>query len=146
MAARSAEFTVAGVPIAKGRPRASATPCGIRMHTPKATRRYESAVQAAAKGAMYGEPPFSMPVALTVSIIVPIPKSWSKRRKQLACDGEIAATKRPDADNVLKAIKDGMNGIVYWDDSQVVSVVLTKAYGELPRVDVAAIELEKESA
>jgi len=146
VAARSVAFTVGGVPVAKGRPRASSTPRGIRMHTPEATKRYEATVQGVARVAMLGELPFARPVALTVSIVLPIPKSWSKRRKLLASAGEIAATRKPDADNVLKAIKDGMNGIVYWDDSQVVSIVLTKAYGVLPGVDVSATELDKEVA
>jgi len=145
-AARLVAFTVDGVPVAKGRPRASSTPCGIRMHTPKATKRYEATVQVAARVAMLGEPPFASPVAMTVSIVLPVPASWSKQRKRLACMGEIAATKKPDADNVLKAIKDGTNGIVYRDDSQVVSIVVTKAYGEQPRVDVIATELDKEAA
>jgi Holliday junction resolvase RusA-like endonuclease len=35
---------------------------------------------------------------------------------------------------------------VYRDDSQVVSVVVTKAYGEQPRVDVVATELDMEAA
>nr|WP_175805063.1 RusA family crossover junction endodeoxyribonuclease [Burkholderia ambifaria] len=146
MAARSVAFVIDGVPVAKGRPRASSTPRGIRMHTPKATKRYEATVQVAARAAMLGEPPFARPVAMTVSIILPVPASWSNCRKRLACMGEIAATKKPDADNVLKAIKDGANGIVYRDDSQVVSVVVTKAYGEQPRVDVVATELDMEAA
>ncbi|WP_240202643.1 RusA family crossover junction endodeoxyribonuclease [Burkholderia sp. LMG 13014] len=146
MAARSVGFTVDCNPVAKGRPRASSTPRGIRMHTPKATKRYEAEVQAAARAAMLRELPFGRPVALTVSIVLPVPASWSKRRKRLAYMGEIAATKKPDADNVLKAIKDGMNGIVYWDDSQVVSIVLTKAYGEHPRADLVVTELDKEAA
>lgn len=144
--ARSVAFTVDGTPVAKGRPRASATHRGVRMHTPTATKRYEATVQVAARAAMLGELPTARPVAMTVSIILPIPESWSKRRKRLACMGEIAATKKPDADNVLKAIKDGVNGIVYRDDSQVVSVVVTKAYGDQPRVDVVATELDKEAA
>lgn len=46
-----------------------------------------------------------------------------------------------DADNVLKAVCDGMNGVVFKDDSQAVSVVLAKRYGETPRLRVMVAEV-----
>ena len=67
-------------------------------------------------------------------------------RKEKARAGEICATKKPDADNVLKAIKDAMNDVVYADDAQVVEISLIKVYGDDPRVEVAASEIAKESA
>ncbi len=46
-------------------------------------------------------------------------------------------TKRPDLDNVLKAIKDGLNGIVWGDDSQVAVLrECRKGYSDTPRVVV----------
>ena len=39
-------------------------------------------------------------------------------------------TSVPDTDNVLKAVSDAMNGIVYRDDSQVVNAVVWKRYSE----------------
>jgi len=61
-----------------------------------------------------------------------IPASWSKKRRALAIAGEIWATKKPDADNVLKGLKDGCNGIVWKDDAQVICIELWKTYGEMP--------------
>jgi Holliday junction resolvase RusA-like endonuclease len=139
-------FTVAGTPVPKGRPRAASTPVGIRMHTPKKTATYERKARGSAIVAMNGSKPFARPVSLDVEIIVPIPASWSKKRQTLARIGVIGATKKPDADNVLKAIKDAMNGVVYADDAQVVAITLSKAYGEHPRVEVAVSEIDKESA
>lgn len=143
---RSVAFVVAGEPVAKGRPRAFSSSTGIRMHTPKATKAYERSVQAAAGAAMRGAIPFGRPVALYVAIFLPIPASWSKKKQTLARIEVIAATNKPDADNVLKAIKDGMNGIVYEDDSQVVEVAASKKYGTEPRVEVRVQELDKQSA
>jgi Holliday junction resolvase RusA-like endonuclease len=37
--------------------------------------------------------------------------------------------KRPDLDNLAKAIKDAMKGIIYHDDSQIVEAHLYKIYG-----------------
>ena len=38
-------------------------------------------------------------------------------------------TKRPDLDNLAKAIKDAMKGIIYHDDSQIVEAHLYKVFG-----------------
>ena len=43
-----------------------------------------------------------------------------------------SATKKTDAVNVLKGIKDGCNGIIWRDDAQVVRIVLEKQYSETP--------------
>ena len=45
-------------------------------------------------------------------------------------------TKKPDLDNVLKAVLDGLNGIAFVDDSQVVNVCMAKHYDLTPRVAV----------
>jgi Holliday junction resolvase RusA-like endonuclease len=143
---RSVQFTVFGTPVAKGRPRAFRSPTGIGMHTPAKTKKYETSVKAAASEAMRGSIPFGRPVRLTLAIVLPIPKSWTKHRQTLARIGCIAATNKPDADNVLKAIKDGMNEIVYEDDAQVVSMAIEKKYGEVPHVAVFVEEIDKEAA
>lgn len=44
---------------------------------------------------------------------------------------EVYYTKKPDLDNLAKAIKDALRGIVYHDDSQIVEAHLYKRYGEL---------------
>jgi len=38
-------------------------------------------------------------------------------------------TKRPDIDNLAKAVKDAMKGVVYHDDSQIVEAHLYKIFG-----------------
>ncbi|MPW16932.1 RusA family crossover junction endodeoxyribonuclease [Paraburkholderia sp. CNPSo 3157] len=146
IAKRTVAFTVEGEPVAKGRPRASRTDTGVRMRTPKKTKSYESKIRAAATAAMFGSIPFGRPVALTVSIYLPIPESWSKLRQTKAAQDLIRATNKPDTDNVVKAVKDAMNEIVYEDDSQVVDLVATKKYGREPRVEVEVMELDGEAA
>ena len=47
---------------------------------------------------------------------------------------------KPDLDNVVKAVLDALNGVVYRDDAQVVNLVATKRYATEPRVEVYVFE------
>jgi Holliday junction resolvase RusA-like endonuclease len=64
----------------------------------------------------------------------------------MAADGLIGATKKPDADNVVKSLKDGMNGVVYGDDGQVIDLWVSKRYSRAPGVRVEAVELNLQRA
>jgi Holliday junction resolvase RusA-like endonuclease len=57
-------------------------------------------------------------------------------------EGKIRPAKKPDADNIMKAIADALNGIAYKDDSQIVNVTITKWYSDTPRVEVAIFREE----
>lgn len=140
------EFIVPGQPVAKGRPKFARRGKNVVAYTPAKTAAYESRVQHAAGAAMAGREPTARPVRLVVSLALEVPASWSKKRRALAIAGTIRATKKPDADNVLKGLKDGCNGIVWKDDAQVVSIELSKAYGETPGASVSVVELEGEAA
>jgi Holliday junction resolvase RusA-like endonuclease len=45
-------------------------------------------------------------------------------------------TGKPDADNILKAVCDALNGIVWHDDSQVAFARVLKQYGEEARLEI----------
>ena len=64
----------------------------------------------------------------------------------MALEGEIYPTTKPDKDNVIKAVYDGINGIVWKDDVQVVDGCQRKRYGEVPGVKVRIVPLEGEPA
>ncbi len=128
-------FTVPGEPVAKGRARSFIRNGHIAHYTPDRTARYENLVRLAAQQAMADAAPLDAAVALTVLVFFSIPKSWSLKKQRAAALGEIMHTKRPDLDNVVKAIKDGANGVVWADDSQVAVLRASKAYGQ-PRVEV----------
>ena len=52
----------------------------------------------------------------------------------------IRPTKKPDCDNVIKAILDSLNQIAYHDDTQVVDLQIRKFYSHKPRVVVTIKE------
>lgn len=140
------DFCVPGLPVAKARARFARRGANVTTYTPEKTERYENLVGMAANLAMKGRPPFDAAILLNVAIYLSIPQSWSAKRQAKAVDGFIGATKKPDADNVLKALKDGMNGIVYVDDSRITDVILKKRYAQSPRVEISVHCLDVELA
>ena len=126
-------FILDGKPIPKARPRV--THSG-RAFTPKATRDYELSIAEVGRQAMSGRSPVSEPVTLSVKAFFPIPTSWTKPRQAMALDGTLAHTVRPDGSNILKSVEDGLNGIVYQDDSQIVISHIEKYYSDRPRIEV----------
>lgn len=139
-------FTIPGQPIAKGRPKFARRGAHVVAYTPGKTASYENLVKMAATTVMAGREPSANPIALSVELHLQIPASWSNKRRALAEAGTIAATKKPDADNVLKGIKDGCNGIVWRDDSQVVRIHLSKRYSATPQAVVRVVETGGEAA
>jgi Holliday junction resolvase RusA-like endonuclease len=122
---------VSGEPTAKGRPRA--TRRGF-VYTPAKTRRYEAHARLAAQFAMGNRPPIEAPVRLELLVELPIPSSWSMRRRAAAVTGDIVPTSRPDVDNFLKAIFDAITNIVVVDDAQIVDVCATKKFSIAPKM------------
>jgi Holliday junction resolvase RusA-like endonuclease len=111
------------------------------MATPAKTVAYEGLIALAAKQAMAGHPPLTGPCVIDVLAVCTVPMSWPAKKRAAALAGEIRPTKKPDGDNVLKAVCDGINGVVWADDVQAVDQRVRKVYGERPelRVVVAAI-------
>lgn len=134
-------FKIEGLPKGKGRPRFTRSG---HTYTPDMTRKYEALVTARAKEAMIGKRKIEKPNAVRVDILAtfPVPSSWSKKRRTAALQGVEHHVSKPDLDNVQKAILDGMNGIVFEDDSQVIDSRTRKAYGPEPGVKVFIDEVK----
>ena len=130
------DFAVAGVPVAKGRPRATVRGGVPSLYTPAKTRTYESLVQKAAQEAMDHREYFDDAVDVSILAYLPIPASWSKKKQRAALHGEVLPTSRPDVDNYAKIICDACNGIVYRDDSLIVGLTVEKRYSDNPRIFV----------
>ena len=129
-------FRVDGPLVPKGRPRFSKVGGFIKTYTDSKTMDYEAKVREAAQTAMGSSEPIETPVGAFVYFRVPVPQSYSKSRTKDCLDGFLKPSKRPDLDNLLKAVLDAMNGVVYKDDGQLVSLHCTKVYASEPGVDV----------
>jgi Holliday junction resolvase RusA-like endonuclease len=139
-------FIIPGQPVAKGRPRFSTAGRFPRAFTPAKTANYTAWCKSCAADAMAGRPLMTGPVWLSLNMYFETPSSWSKWKREAAITGAVRPTGKPDIDNVLKAIKDAMNGIVWKDDSQVVEVDCEKAYDAEPHVMVRVQELPQPSS
>ncbi|MCQ9378822.1 RusA family crossover junction endodeoxyribonuclease [Methyloversatilis sp. XJ19-49] len=136
------EFVVPGTPVGKGRPKvASRGGKFAQLYTPEKTANYEGLVAHSGHAAMAGRPLIEGAVFVNLDIRLPVPSSWSNRKRLMALDGKVHPTKKPDIDNVEKAIFDGLNGVVWKDDVQVVSVQKQKRYSNVPGVDVLIREI-----
>lgn len=125
---------LAGTPVAKGRARFVRS-TGIAF-TPAKTRSYESHLRLAAQDAMDGRAPLEGPLVMRVRVTLPIPLSFSKRKRAAALAGDEHPAKRPDWDNYGKIAADSLNSIVFRDDAQIVDARVVKRYGERPGLSI----------
>jgi Holliday junction resolvase RusA-like endonuclease len=133
-------FTVFGEPVGKGRPRFAKRGNFVSTYTPQKTKTYEDEIRLMAKAAMGASEALETPVTVAIYIRVGIPASFSKQKRKDALANIERPTKKPDIDNIAKCFLDAMNGIVYLDDKQVVSLHITKVYAETPAVEVMVKE------
>lgn len=129
-------FTVPGQPVGKGRAKIVKIGGFSRMATPKKTVSYEGLVAHAAQQAMAGRPLFDVPVTVAMRIECQVPASWSAKKQRMALAGEIRPGTKPDADNVIKAIFDGLNAVLWRDDALVCELHMRKLYAAVPCVRV----------
>ena len=130
-------ISIPGEAVGKGRPKFSTFNGHAVAYTPEKTVNFENLVKICYKQ-QCGEKPFDKDVQLKAVIIAyfAIPKATSKKKRELMLQGFIRPTKRPDLDNVVKACLDALNGIAYYDDSQIVELSVAKEYSEEPRTEV----------
>lgn len=139
-------FSIDGEPVGKGRPRFSRRGRHMVAYTPAPTENYEAWAKLCGKQAMAGREPLAGPVAVVVAFGVSVPKSWPAWRQEAALDGEVRPIGKPDCDNLIKAIFDSLNGIVWRDDSQIVRAEVTKVYASRPGALVTVQELAQISS
>ena len=133
-------FVIEGRPVPKERPRH--TRYGT-TYTPKKTQDYEALVAASflssgTKKYMDGEL-----LNVDMRFYFKVPKNYTKKQREELMDNPYYG-KRPDMDNLEKAVLDGLNGVAYADDSQVVEKHSAKCYdlkGIGERVEVNIMEV-----
>lgn len=120
------EFEVPGKVIGKGRPRLNSY-TGV-VYTPTKTKDYESLVE---QYFLLKYPRFkTLERRIKVSIIAyfSIPKATKKSDINEMLENNISPTKKPDIDNIVKAVLDSMNKFAFKDDNQITKLEVEKKY------------------
>ena len=121
------EFVVPGSVPSKGRPRM--TRGGI-VYTPKKTRLMEAEILDAFLRAYPGARPLVGPVDMEIFVHMKTNKSMSKKDRGLVEEGQLRPIKKPDLDNIIKAVFDALQGHAFENDAHVVSAVVKKHYSK----------------
>lgn len=122
---------VDGVPGQKGRPQFARHAGGVRTFSRAKTVRYEMQLQDAGRR-VWSFAPLLCPIKLSITAVFPSAKSWPKWRRVLAALGKLWHVGKPDLDNVIKIACDGLNEVIWKDDSQVCWIEARKFYGDAP--------------
>ena len=136
----SVSFFVAGLPSPAGSKRGFVRGGKvIIVDANPASRSWKEACREGAITAMNGRPPTREPVALRLTFSRTRPKSHfdTKGRVKERCAGA-HPTSKPDALKLGRGVEDALSGIVYCDDSQVVTLHVVKCFGDRPGVEVEA--------
>jgi len=115
----------------------------------KTTKPWQAVVSSAALAAVaqtgdgvQGMSMFDSALWAAMRFYFPRPKSHFNSKGQLKLKAPTFITKKPDALKLARAVEDAMTGIVYRDDSQIVSENISKHYGEPARCEITIQTLE----
>jgi Holliday junction resolvase RusA-like endonuclease len=114
--------------IPKGRPRLGRG----RVYTPPRTANFEKKIKLEAKKQFTGDL-IKGPVHMNARFFFKKAKSCKSKHM----------TKRCDLDNLIKSVSDALNGVVFLDDSQIISIDATKAYCTKSRIEISLYVCEE---
>lgn len=137
------KLSIPGQPVGKERPRFGKN---NQIYTPQQTKDYENRVKTYAlcinpELNALSSTAFSGGVAVFIKAFYPVPKSATKKERELITSGKRPLVK-PDLDNIGKIILDALNGVAYLDDKQVICLSIEKLYDDHPRVHLTLVYLE----
>lgn len=146
------EVHVRGHVVGKGRPRFVRNGNRVGVFTPDATVEAERAIAAAWVG--LGARPILRPNAVELQVEARLARPKMHFRTARGHEQEVKPnaparpTVKPDLDNLVKTVKDALNGVAWEDDAQVVYIDAHKFYakpeGWYIRVEALPAQVEME--
>ena len=136
-------ITIPGEPVGKARPRVTGK--GF-AYTPKTTGNYETLIKELFFH-KHGSLMLKGNIHATLKAYFGLNKDdygktgLNKQGRQ-KLGGALRPTKKPDIDNIAKIVLDGLNGVAYMDDSQVVALSVEKRYAQTPCVEIVPEALD----
>jgi Holliday junction resolvase RusA-like endonuclease len=129
------EITVLGKPVSWKR--AQRNPLTGAVYVDRQSETYRAIIREAARAPMAGRPLLEGPLEMSVLAVFSIPTTWAKYRIAAAHRGAVPKTGGIDLDNIIKALKDSLESVVYRNDDQVCAYgACSKIYGDKPRLEV----------
>ena len=122
-------------PVEQARPRATKTWKGIRLYDPKKVSTYKKQLGMMCKF-QYKDKPLDGPLIVSLKFYRQVQSSVSKKERELRITGAHRPIVKPDTDNYIKSTLDGLNGLLWEDDNQIVKIVAEKYYSDHPRVEI----------
>lgn len=133
------------VPVEQARPRAVRFGTGVRMYDPKKVAVFKRQLGMLARQQMLdrGLDPFDGPIEVCMEFYRPVQVSISKKERARRLSGVHRPTVKPDLSNYIKALEDGLNGILWVDDNRIVQIVAEKKYSDRPRIVIEVNKVNK---
>lgn len=139
-------FAVRGVPVPQGS--LVRSPAGGLYHGGGSRLAlWRGAVRAQAQVAMGERSPLAGPLAVIVEATFARPRSHYRSGRhsgELRADAPECHAQAPDVDKVARALLDALAGVVYRDDRQVVGLVASRHWGDVPGVALRVFDLDSE--
>lgn len=106
----------------------------VGSYLPTESRNEKAVIRDFAARAMSGRAPLEGSVDMRVVAYMPIPASWSNKKRQAALADKIRPTSKPDASNIWKLAEDAFKLVVWRDDAQVSDHAMWRRYSDRPRI------------
>ena len=135
------KFVVPGEVVPQARPRAKVVAGHARVHDVPKCAEFRNLVRMLAGESWTQDMDADSCFEIDAAFFLPIPKSESQKRQKKMSLWQILPTRKPDLDNALKGVMDGITGIVWKDDAQVVRCELSKFYGFKPRTAISIFRI-----
>ena len=90
-----------------------------------------------------GLDPYDGPLEVCMKFYRPVQASISKKERARRLSGVHRPTVKPDLSNYIKALEDGLNGIIWIDDNLIVQIVAEKKYSDRPRIVIEVNKVDK---
>ena len=129
-------------PVEQARPRATRMGRGIRLYDPKKVSVYKKQLAMMCKF-QYKDQPLSGQLTVNLKFYRHVQSSVSKKERKLRLIGAHRPTVKPDVDNYIKSTLDGLNGLLWEDDNQIVKIVAEKYYSDHPRIEIEVRDLNE---
>lgn len=109
-------------PVPQGRPRFTVMGKHVKAYDPAKSKKYKMQLKKTAWRIMIHniwQRIDNAPISMNLIFVLPRPKRPKNKDYHIT---------KPDLDNLVKAVKDALNGIAYADDSQITELKATKRY------------------